>query len=84
MKAVSDAANAPVSIWDGGIWDFEEDVDFDEGDWPKLACELKAIAGLLGGHGSAVEIVHRKKDFTIKDRIFRWQYVARNGWRGVL
>lgn len=84
MKAVSDATNAPVAVWDGGVWDFEEGVDFDEGEWPTLACELKAIATMLGGHGSAVEIVHRKNDLTIKERIFRWRYIARSGWRGVL
>lgn len=84
VRAVSDATNAPVVIWDGGVWDFEEGVDFDPGEWPKLACELKAIATMLGGHGSAVEIIHRKKDLTVKERIFRWRYIARNGWRGVL
>jgi len=84
VKAVSDATNAPVVIWDGGVWDFEEGVDFEPGEWPTLACELKAIAQMLGGHGSAVEIIHRKKDLTVKDRIFRWHYVARSGWRGVL
>ena len=30
MRAVSNAANAPVVIWDGGVWDFEEGVDFGE------------------------------------------------------
>lgn len=84
MKAVSDATNAPEVIWDGGVWDFEEGVDFDEGEWPKLATELRAIAQMLGGHGSATEIVLRKKDLTIKSRTFRWRYIARNGWRGVL
>lgn len=84
MKAVSDATNAPVVIWDGGVWDFEQGVDFDEGEWPKLATELRAIAQMLGGHGSAVEIIHRKKDLTIKSRTFRWRYIARSGWRGVL
>ncbi len=39
---------------------------------------------MLGGHGSATEIVHRNKDLSIKDRIFRWHYIARTGWRGVL
>lgn len=84
MKAVSDATNAPVVIWDGGVWDFEEGVDFDEGEWPKLATELRAIAQMLGGHGSAAEIILRKKDLTIKSKIFRWRYIARDGWRGVL
>jgi len=84
VKAVSDATNAPVVIWDGGVWDFEEGVDFDPGEWPKLATELRAIAQMLGGHGSAVEIIHRKKDLTIKDKTFRWRYIARSGWRGVL
>lgn len=84
MKAVSDATNAPVVIWDGGVWDFEEGVDFEPGEWRHLACELKAIADMLGGHGSAAEIVHRDKAGKVKDRIFRWHYIARNGWRGVL
>lgn len=84
MKAVSDATNAPVVLWDGGVWDFEEGEDFDEGEWPTLACELRAIATMLGGHGSAVEIVRRNKNMSIKDRIFRWRYIARSGWRGVL
>jgi hypothetical protein len=84
VKAVSNATNAPVVIWDGGVWDFEEGVDFEPGEWPKLACELKAIAHMLGGHGSAAEIVHRDKACNVKERIFRWHYIARNGWRGVL
>lgn len=84
MRAVSDATNAPVVIWDGGVWDFEEGEDFDPGEWPKLACELRAIATMLGGHGSAVEIVHRDKKGDVKDRTFRWRYIARSGWRGVL
>ena len=84
MRAVADATNAPVVLWDGGIWDFEEGLDFEEGEWPKLAVELKAIAQMLGGHGSAVEIIHRNKDLSIKDKTFRWRYIARSGWRGVL
>lgn len=83
--AVSDAANAPVAVWDGGIWDFEEGVDFDEGEWPKLACEMKAIATMLGGYGSAAEIITRDKKGAVKARTFRWHYMARStGWRGIL
>jgi len=81
---IADATNAPVRIWDGGPWDFFEGEDFDEGEWPTLAVELRAIAQLLGGHGSAVEIIHRNKDLTIKKKTFRWRYIARSGWRGVL
>lgn len=81
---VADATNAPVRIWDGGPWDFFEGEDFDPGEWPTLATELKAIAQMLGGHGSAVEIIKRKKDLTVLSRTFRWRYIARSGWRGVL
>lgn len=84
VKAVSDATNAPVVIWDGGVWDFDEGEDFEPGEWRHLACELKAIADMLGGHGSAAEIVYRDKKGAVKDRIFRWRYIARSGWRGVL
>lgn len=84
MRAVSDATNAPVVIWDGGIWDFEEGIDFEPGEWRHLACELKAIATMLGGFGSAAEIIHRDKAGKVKEQIFRWHYIARSGWRGVL
>lgn len=84
-QPLADATNAPVDIWDGGPWDFEEEEDFDKGEWPKLACELKAIASMLGGHGSAAEIIHRNNKGGVKRRIFRWQYLAReSGWRGGL
>lgn len=84
-KPVSDAANAPEVVWDGGIWDFEEGIDFDEGEWPELACELKAIATMLGGQGSAAEIIVRNKNLSIKSRTFRWRYMHRStGWRGIL
>lgn len=82
---VADATNAPVRIWDGGIWDFDEGVDFEPGEWPQLACELKAIAQMLGGHGSATEIVIRNKDSSVKSRTFRWRYMPRTtGWKGIL
>lgn len=82
---MADATNAPIRIWDGGIWDFDEDVDFDKGEWPKLACELKAIAQMLGGHGSAAEIILRRKDSSIISTTFRWRYMPRStGWKGIL
>lgn len=81
---IADATNAPVAIWDGAPWDIIEGEDFEPGEWRHLACELKAIAGMLGGHGSAAEIVHRDKKGAVKERIFRWHYIARSGWRGVL
>lgn len=84
VRAVSNATNAPVVVWDGGIWDFEEGVDFEPGEWRHLACELKAIATMLGGFGSAAEIIHRDKAGKVKEQIFRWHYIARTGWRGVL
>lgn len=84
-KPVADATNAPEIIWDGGIWDFEENVDFEQGEWPELACELKAIAMMLGGFGSAAEIVIRNKNLSVKSRTFRWRYMHRStGWRGIL
>ena len=84
VRAVSNAKNAPVVIWDGGIWDFEEGVEFEPGEWRHLACELKAIATMFGGFGSAAEIIHRDKAGKVKEQIFRWHYIARSGWRGVL
>jgi hypothetical protein len=82
---VADATNAPERIWDGGPWDFEEGADFEPGEWPELACELKAIAAMLGGQGSAAEIIIRNKNLSIKSKTFRWRYMHRSsGWRGVL
>lgn len=85
VHAVADARDAPINIWDRGIWDFYENEDFDIGEWPKLACELKAIAAMLGGFGSPAEIVYRDKSSVVVGRTFRWQYIAmKNGWRGAL
>ena len=81
---IADATNAPVVIWDRSPWDFIEGEDFEPGEWRHLACELKAIAEMLGGHGSAAEIIRRNKDLSIKSKNFRWQYIARSGWRGIL
>lgn len=85
VHAIADAKDAPIDIWDRGIWDFYEGEDFDDGEWRILACELKAIATMLGGVGSAAEIVHRDKKSKIVGRTFRWQYIAmKHGWRGRL
>lgn len=81
---IADATNAPVAIWDGAPWDIIEGEDFEPGEWRHLACELRAIAEMLGGHGSAAEIIHRDKKGNVKETFFRWQYIARNGWRGIL
>lgn len=79
------SSDSPFDIWDRGPWDLEEGEDFDEGEWRILACELKAIATMLGGVGSAAEIVHRDKKCNVVGRTYRWQYIAmKQGWRGKL
>jgi hypothetical protein len=83
---VADATDAPVVIWDRSIWDFVEGEDFEPGEWRFLACELRAIAAMLGGHGSAVEIVRRSKDLSVNETVYRWRYIALgpDAWRGIL
>jgi hypothetical protein len=82
---LADASDAPEQLWDGGPWDMEEGLDFPEAGWRHLACEMKAIAMILGGTGHAAEIVHRDLKGNVKSRTFRWQYLARQrGWRGGL
>lgn len=78
------AGSLTDQVFDGAPWDFEEGVDFPEGEWGALACKLKALAQMIGGYGSAAEIIYRDKNCKVKQRIFRWQYLARGGWRGGL
>lgn len=84
-RAVADSVNAPEDLWDGAPWDFVEGVDFPTGEWGRLACQLKAVSQLIGGLGSAAEIIYRDKQCRIKERVFRFQYLARKtGYRGGL
>lgn len=85
VRGLAVGKSDPVQIWDGGPWDFEEGSDFATGEWRLLACELKAIATMLGGYGAASEIIKRNKKGDIISKTFRWQYLARqSGWRGGL
>lgn len=78
-------ASEPEQIWDGGPWMMEEGKDFQEGEWRHLACDLKAIATMLGGTGHAAEIVRRDKSGKVKSREFEFKYIAwGEGWRGGL
>mgnify|MGYP001617180849 FL=1 len=83
---IANAANAPVRLWDRAPWDIIEGEDFEDGEWRILACEMKAIAEMIGGYGSAAEIIHRNRDLSIKNTIFRWQYIAtrKQSWTGGL
>ena len=66
VKAVSDATNAPVVIWDGGVWDFEEGVDFEAEGLGGLAEHLLVLSG---GHDRAAEVLraaergHHRSEF---------------------
>lgn len=84
-RGLAVATNDPVQLWDGGPWDIEPGVDFEEADWRILACQLKAIATMLGGSGHASEIVRRNKKGDVISRTYRWTYLHRGrGWRGGL
>lgn len=84
-RGLAVATSEPVQIWDGGPWDMEEGEDFEPGDWRVLACELKAIAEMLGGSGHASEIIKRDKKNNIISTTYRWQYLHRGrGWKGGL
>lgn len=79
------APSEAEQIWDGGPWMMEEQVDFQEGEWRHLACDLKVIAMMLGGTGHAAEIVRRDKAGKVKSREFEFKYIAwTDGWRGGL
>ena len=85
-RALAGMSPGEIENWfDGGPWDFEEGVDFPEGQWGQFATELNALRDVLGGKGGAVEIVHRDKACKVKDRTFRFHYLAmKTGWRGGL
>jgi hypothetical protein len=72
-------------LWDGGPWDMEEGVDFPVGGWGKFACQMKAVARILGGVGSAAQIHSRDKKGKLLTVTYRWQYLAMDkGHRGGL
>lgn len=79
------SSSEPEQLWDGGFWRMEEGIDFQEGEWRHLACDLKVVAAMIGGTGHAAEIIRRNKANEIISRDYEFKYIAwADGWDGGL